>query len=280
MNEAAINERAARVWAKNVRLCANHACTIAACVRAGMKNGFSFKLIGVKHIDREDFAFLPEKTLFGEKTKVIAGAEKWFRYSYNKLRMCNIKAVLPEAPTADEENADDFGLGLACLFEDGSASLFLPEWEYNANTDKWSVTYRQTPCEPALAKARFADPTEKLRDTITALCDFCADIRAEDDTGLLLCGLEELDTKEASWELASHGEYTMGRIPAYRIPKLSEKSAHLYRAAARTPVFGGTWFHTLHAKAAEIGREDEFTALMEELFAAQRSTMLYTVNES
>ena len=155
MSDTEINERAARVTAKNERLFANHACTIAACARAGMKNGFSFRLIGVKRIEREEFVFAPEKTLFGEKSRVIEGAEKWFRHSYNKQRLCNIKVVLPEAPAEDE--ADPESAGLACLYEGGRAALFAPEWSYNAQTDKWSVKYRESPCDPALAKARFPD---------------------------------------------------------------------------------------------------------------------------
>ena len=280
MSDTDINERAARISAKNERLCANHACTIAACVRAGMKNGFSFRLIGVKRIEREQFAFAPEKTLFGEKSRAIDGAEKWFRYSYNKLRLCNIKVVLPELPTEDETDIDSAGIGLACLYEEGRAALFSPEWSYNASTDRWSVVYRQSPCDPALAKARFGDVSEELRAALTALCDFCADLGEQDSAGLLMCGLEELDGREASWELSSQEDRRPTRIPLQRFPKLSEKSAHIYRAASRTPVYGGTWFRDILAKALESGREEQFRRLFAELSSAQRGAMLFTVNES
>lgn len=280
MSDTEINERAARIAAKNERLFANHACTIAACARAGMKNGFSFKLIGVKRIEREEFVFAPEKTLFGEKSRVIEGAEKWFRHSYNKQRLCNIKVVLPEAPAEDEADPESAGLGLACLYEDGRAALFAPEWSYNAQTDKWSVAYRESPCDPALAKARFPNVSQELREALTALCDFCADIGAQDDTGLLLCGIDELDGREAAWELASGEEFHQTRIPVQRLPKLSEKSAHIYRAASRTPVYGGTWYHGILAKAQECGGEEQLRELMLRLWNAQRGAMLFTVNES
>lgn len=280
MSETEINERTARVTAKNERLFANHACTIAACVRAGMKNGFSFRLISVKRIEREQFVFAPEKTLFGEKSRVIEGAEKWFRYSYNKLRLCNMKVVLPEAAAEDEADPESAGLGLACLYEGGRAALFTPGWSYNAQTDKWSVEYRESPCDPALAKARFPDVSQELREALTALCDYCADINEQDSAGLLLCGIDELDGREAAWELASQGEFHATRIPVQRLPKLSEKRAHIYRAATRTPVYGGTWYHGILAKARECGREDEFRALMLRLWSAQRGAMFFTVNES
>lgn len=278
MSDTEINERAARVTAKNERLFANHACTIAACARAGMKNGFSFRLIGVKRIEREEFVFAPEKTLFGEKSRVIEGAEKWFRHSYNKQRLCNIKVVLPEAHAEDE--ADPESAGLACLYEGGRAALFAPEWSYNAQTDKWSVKYRESPCDPALAKARFPDVSQELREALTALCDLCADIGAQDGTGLLLCGIDELDGREAAWELASGEEFHRTRIPVQRLPKLSEKSAHIYRAASRTPVYGGTWYHGILAKAQECGRGEALRGLMLRLWDAQRGAMLFTVNES
>lgn len=275
-----VNIAAAKAAAKEQRLAANHACAIAASVRTGMKNGVSFKQISVKKINEEFFELSARKTLFGEKARVIKNPEKWFRYSYNKQRLCNIKVVLPEEPTADPLNIDSDGVALACLYEN-AAALFVPQWNYDVQADVWSVLYKQQDCsEPALAKARFTDNSEQLNAAIAAVYDFCAQIGESDNAGLLSCALEELDGKEASWEFVSD-EFEQGHFsPQIRRPKLSESRAHIYRAAAQSPVYGGKWFAQMLEKAREQGREERFVSLMNALAHEQRNAMLFTVNES
>lgn len=274
-----LNEKSAFINAKETRLAANHACAIAASVRTGMKNGFSFKLIGVKKIADEWFEFLPRKTLFGKKTKVIKRPEKWFRYSYNKLRLCNIKVILPETPSEADDDIGSSGIALACLYEDGHASLFVPEWSYDKETDKWSVVYKEKPCDdPSCAKSRFSDNSDELAAAITAMSDFTASLGLNEQTGMLLCGIEELNGRNANWDEYTGSGKTL--IPTLRRPKLSEKSAHIYNAAELTPVFGGTYFREVKSAAEENERGDEFIRLAAELDRCQRNAMLYTVNES
>lgn len=274
-----LNISSAKMAAKEQRLAANHACAITASVRTGMKNGVSFKLISVKKIAEECFELSPHKTIFGEKPRVINNPEKWFRYSYNKQRLCNIKVVLPEKPSAESLNIDSEGVALACLYENLSA-LFVPQWQYDEQADTWSVLYRQQPCDtPALAKARFSDNSESLFATIAALYNYCAEIGQSDNAGLLSCAMEELDGKEASWEFVSD-EFEQGHFsPQIRRPKLSESRSHIYKAASQSPVYGGKWYSQMLEKARENSSEDRFVSLMNELSNEQRSAMLFAVNE-
>lgn len=282
MDEASqkLNISMAKMAAKEQRLAANHACAIAASVRTGMKNGVSFKLISVKKIAEECFELTAQKTIFGEKAKVIKNPEKWFRYSYNKERLCNIKVVLPTDPTGERDNIDSEGVALACLYEK-SASLFVPEWRYDPQTDMWSVLYKQAPCDDSsLAKARFPDNSEELSSALLALYDFCAEIGESDNAGLLSCALEELDGKEASWEYVSDEFEQAHFSPQIRRPKLAEAKAHIYRAASQSPVYGGKWYAQMLEKSRECEREEKFVSLMRELDREQRNAMLFTVNES
>lgn len=280
--------RLANITAKESRMAANHACSIAASVRTGMKNGFAFKLIGVKVISGESFEMLPKKTLFGEKAKIIPRPEKWFRYSYNKLRLCNIKVVLPQQTTENAEDIDSRGAALACLYEDGHASLFVPEWTYDPKTDKWSVVYKETPCgDPSLAKARFADNSGELAAALTAVIDFTESLGKDSLRNYInwfMCGLEELNGRNANMEFLDDvipfAAEESRLIPPIRRPKLSEKSAHIYNAAAKTPVFGGKCYRDIWRAAAEFGRENELDKLFLELDRCQINAMLYTVNES
>ena len=280
--------RLANIAAKENRMAANHACSIVASVRTGMKNGFSFKLISVKNISEEKFGLLPRKTLFGEKAKVIDRPEKWFRYSYNKLRLCNIKAVLSEQTAENAEDIDSKGVALACLYEDGHASLYVPGWTYDPKTDKWSVVYKETPCgNQSLAKARFADNSLELAAALTALIDFT---EAMGISGLsnyinwFMCGIEEINGRNANMEflddIIPFAKDEARLIPLIRRPKLSEKSAHIYNAASKTPIFGGKCYRDIWHAATDRGTENEVDRLFLELDRCQRNAMLYTVNES
>ena len=283
--------RAAAIYAKEKRLAANHACAITASVRTGMKNGFSFRLIGVKKIEGERFEMLPKKTLFGEKSKVIDSPDKWFRYSYNKLRLCNIKVVLPERTAENAEDIDSEGTALACLYEDGHASLFVPEWQYNAQTDKWSVVYREKPCaDPSVAKARFSDNSGELAAALTAVIDLTESLGKQELSPYVnwfMCGLEELNGRNANWDFLNDinyiglfGDEGSHLIPLIRYPKLSEKTVHIYNAAAKTPVFGGKCYRDIWRASTDRGVENEADRLFLELDRCQRNAMLYTVNES
>ena len=270
----------ARVSAKDNGLAANHACAIAASVRSGMKNGFSFKLITVKSIGEELFVLMPRKTLFGTRQRIIKRPEKWFRYSYNRRRLCNIKVVLPETTCEDITDIDSEGVALACLYENGTASLFVPEWKYDPDSDKWAVSYIEKPCEDShLAKARFCENIEQLRAAIMSLSDFTSALGLDSETGYLLCGIDELNNRNAGWDEYG-GEDNSSLIPKLRRPKLPEKSSHIYNAVSRTPSVGSSWYHSVMAVAEEQGRAEEFRRLAAELTAQQRKAMLFIINES
>ncbi|MGN1120387.1 MAG: hypothetical protein ACI4Q4_08510, partial [Oscillospiraceae bacterium] len=231
-----------------------------------------------KLISKEEFALAPKKGLFGERTRVFPDPEKWFRFSYNKRRMCNAKLSLPPqretpAPPVGE------GIAICVRYENGSASRFCPEWSYDEPTNKWSVVYREQPFENNGSEfARYSDNSKALRESLLQMSDFANSLGREQDTGLLLCCIDELDGRQAKWEAhTAFAEEPKERIALMHTPKLPEKLAHIYCAASRAPRWSTS---TGLLEAAEnVGRAEEYRALMDKLCEQANLAIAYAVNE-
>ena len=273
------NVQSALFTARDMRLAENHAAALCAAFRTGMKNGTSFRLMPVKMMAKEEFELLPKGGLFGEKTRRFTDPEKWFRYSYNKRRMCNVK--LHSEPRKQIPADLGEGIRICCLYENGTASCFCPEWAYYEPTDKWSVVYREQPLsDSSLAKQRFADNTEQLRAAFLAMSDFAHSLGCEKDTSHLLCCLDELEGRQANWEQQSEVLSVIHtRIAPMHTPKLPEKLAHIYTAASRAPSWNVSMRVELRDAAENAGKIAEYNALMDRLSEQTNLAMLYAVNE-
>jgi hypothetical protein len=263
----------------NRELALNHACTIAAAARSGMKNGVTIRLMSVKLINKEEFLFLPKRTLFGTRCHKSDTPDKWFRYSYNKRRLCNIKLLIPDG-IYSENDENSMKYPLVCFHENKSVTEFVPDWKYDSETAKWSVTYIERKCgSPEPAKARYSDNSDELRAALDKMSEIADKLGFDNYRAEFQNGIFALDERFVDWD--DDVREGSGHIPLIRRPVLSKRFAALFAAASRTPhVKLGDWYGEMSEKAQSIGMADSLEEASEELTKQQRLAMLFAVNES
>lgn len=273
------SEFAAREAAE-LGLAVNHACAVAAAARSGMKNGVTIRFMEVEGIDREEFLLMPRKRLFGSSGHRSDTPDRWFRYSYNKLRLCNIKVLLSTDIT--DIGAASERTALACFYENGSVTELVPEWSFDERSGKWSVLYSERECgDIPLAKTRYPDNTEGLRDILCRMAGIADELGFDGCCSEFRAAIFELDKNTVWHEDDPDPETGRGAgAPLIRYPVLPQQNAAIYNTACRSPSIMGEWYGEMLAAAEERGRAAELAELAKELTKQQRLAMLYAVNES
>lgn len=275
--------KSAALAAERSGMAVNHACALAAACRTGLKNGVTLKFMSLGLIGSEEFLTIPEKRLFIKKQYLGENPDKWFRHSYNKRRLCNVKVLLPREiqPARDGTPLNCAGISLVCFYENKTVTEYVPEWSFHeGEAGWWNVLYRERVCEdPEAAKRRYSDNTAELREVLSLMAEYCAEGGHEEYSREFMKGVLELDCRPVQWYESDDDD---DGAPEIRMPVLPEKLMRLYSAAARTPwaAARGDLFGELTAQAERRGNAAELSALTERLTEQQRLAMLYAVNES
>lgn len=252
-------------------------CCIVAAGRGALRSGGPIRYVPVKYEGKITFVCLPQKRMWQKKKYTATNIEAWFEY----LKVRRLRDMMLFCPTTAENRAH---LGLAnmtessisCFFENGAATFFTGEHQFDPDSNLWETVYTEHECAAPLTKPRFEDNTESFRHALAEIRDFAR--RLGGDT-------EELRFFEKTFGFAAdildvRGSCTQeeGGLPR---PPLPERNLRIFEAACQADVFGamGSWNDSPAYMAYEMGMAEEYARVSDELLKNIREALLYAVNE-
>ncbi len=267
----------------------NRACNLTVSVRTALKAAVPLKYVPEKYDTETVFIMLPRKRLFAVKRMETDNPARWFKFCYNKARMCNFKLLMPDI-TPEKPAFSGVVPKMVCFFENGTATEL--DMRLSAH-ERGGVLVRFEERERAdvqTAKLRYSDNSDALFDAITKMSAFADELGFNVDT-------EAEDTPENEADVPGYDEGSgifrdlitaagllddqplPDELRFKNLPKLSEKRLKIYAAAMLADIFG-SGENALSTAASERAWTDRYHSLAKGLWENIRMALLYAVNES
>lgn len=265
----------------------NRACNLAVSVRTALKAAVPLKYVPEKYDTETVFVMLPRKRVFTVKSMETDSPARWFKYCYNKARLCNFKLIMPDTVP---EKPSFCGIipKPVCFFEDKTATVLETRLSPHEKGGVL-VRFEEKECADVQpARARYSDNSERLFDAITAMSAFADEMGFNSDSPDMDEGItpeKEVPPESGIFRdlITAAGLLDNQPLPDEmrfkNLPKLSEKRLKIYAAAMLADIFGAG-DNALSEAALYNNKGDKYYPLAAELWENIRLALLYAVNES
>ena len=169
--------------------------------------------------------------------------------------------------------------GRACIvvfYPDSRVSYWTAHWEFLPDRKKWKVAYQENVWADApKTKMIFENNTEQFDKVLGEIEEFADRIGFSGFRDIFHSARKILNGSKPILE-----KYPTGHMVI--LPQVTEENKRLFFAASQADVFGamGSWNDSPPFKSREMGLEDEYDRLSEELLRQLRLAVLYVINES
>lgn len=243
--------------------------SVVCCARKALCDNKDIEFTPSEYVLSIKFVFSSPFTVWG--TKEADSVQKWYDIC-RKRDLCDIRFIVPIS--TDQRQILGFANtsqgAIVCLWKNGKASCFTPEWDYDRNNRGWNIIYSEQ-CDIKIPESGIAYPnkSEEFKAVLLEIGKFAEKIGFPEFSGV--------------FHKAYKGLCDFTKVENHRVPEcIPDEFKGIYYAVETADVFGamGSWNDSPPCSAAEMGLEEEYNTLSDRLLEQLRYNLMYVVNQS
>ena len=248
-------------------------CCIVAAGKRALQYGEPIQYTPAQYENAITFSCLPGKLFSGTKRCIAPRRETWFEFLQSK----GLQDIALACPT---DVTDKTILGFSnttessvlCFYQSGETSYFAPNWQFDPERRLWNTEYSEYRCPDSPSeKPRFENNTDSFRQALSDIEKLAIQIRCEGFAHIFHSAKNLLD---------GIGEYPDKKY-GLQLPPISHEKLQIFEAASLADVFGGmgSWNDDPLCAAQDMGLDQEYQTLSDQLLKNIRLAILYAINE-
>lgn len=245
-------------------------CRMVVEARRALNENKEFKFLKDKYVREIEFHFIPRKTFFIKKEKVVFSAEEWYKVCIEK-GVIDFKLLMP----TKVDNRQILGFAntnrssIVCFNKNNEVTYFVAIWKFDQNGKVWEILYQEYIwMNVPTSRPTFFNNEVEFKKVLLEIEELANKIGQPVFAQLFHKAYDALNGQEDLLKV----EY---------LPQISKEYKRFYAAAYYADVFGamGSWNDSPPCAAEDAGLGDDYDRLSDELLKQIRLGILYAVNE-
>lgn len=251
-------------------------CMIVSAARKALKSKKKIVFTEDEFVDSIEFQFLPQKKLFHTNKCTACNIVEWYE-------ICCDRGVSDYQMICPDKVNDRQLLGFAntsrasvlTIYNNQKTTYWTATWDYQRDKNKWKIIYTENRWDQASdGKLEYRNNSYDFKKTLDEIANF-ADLIGFKNFGDIF--------RSAFGVMAGDIEIptTRSNGRTIQLPQIADDKKRIFYAALTADVFGamGSWNDSPPYYAHEMGLDQRYEELSDELLRQIRLAMLYSINE-